>query len=739
MAYQEFRNGFKVQTGSAIDKRLLLSKAEMLTVEEDYTMPDEYFAVCKDDGKVYLYKASNTVDAETGKFRVIDDTLDKTNALINASTAAISTEETRAKAAEDLLNTAISNEVTAARSAESDLQTAITNEATTARAAESANATAIANEATRAQAAEAANAGAVTTETNRAEAAEAGLQTAINNFVKANPEISGDEDNLTSIEVNGTKYKVTGNSVEINKEDLIVEDYASAILGPDTITTSNGTVLNNPVVYLLNNYGGNNTERLSFKDPNDPDFDESFLLDDLGSSDWIAKNILNYSEDQTGIGIDTRCRFVFYDTDAETGGTIRFNETPYSILAKTGGNTFITEDPEETGFRFEIGIGADPETGNSRVFCELVEIPKEVIANPTLVGDEEDLTGLEVNGTKYKITGSSSATGSIGTNDFTKVVTYANLGNDSFSGQTLGIADTLPADYPEQVQVASIGAVIDSVATWDSFEPEPIPYTAGYLELSGNRQFELTLDREPNPWDGTVEYSTDLENWRIWNLRTSEYTTISSSEDGKLYLRGTGNTKITGLQGDYRFFEITNDVEISISGCFEALLDYNKLMHNFHPDMDAFCFASMFSRVSQIVYIDPDVFASRDTLTFGCYAYMFAGCSSLTIAPRLPAMSLARSCYKEMFRNCSALTAIPALPATNLIIDCYDNLFIESTSIHISDVQTAEYPNIYRVPFGNLRVESHDSGLEWMFDGTGGPITEIEVNKVYYTSNTVIS
>ena len=32
----------------------------------------------------------------------------------------------------------------------------------------------------------------------------------------------------------------------------------------------------------------------------------------------------------------------------------------------------------------------------------------EVIANPTLVGDEDSLTGLEVDGTKYKVSGGSS-------------------------------------------------------------------------------------------------------------------------------------------------------------------------------------------------------------------------------------------------------------------------------------------------------------------------------------------
>ena len=39
----------------------------MLSVE-DYGMPDVYFAICKDDGKFYLYNKSNISNSDTGKF-----------------------------------------------------------------------------------------------------------------------------------------------------------------------------------------------------------------------------------------------------------------------------------------------------------------------------------------------------------------------------------------------------------------------------------------------------------------------------------------------------------------------------------------------------------------------------------------------------------------------------------------------------------------------------------------------
>lgn len=61
--------GFKVGAAEAVDSRLTLSKAEMLAIK-DSLMPTVYLAVCKDDNDIYIYNKNNSVDPETGKFRV---------------------------------------------------------------------------------------------------------------------------------------------------------------------------------------------------------------------------------------------------------------------------------------------------------------------------------------------------------------------------------------------------------------------------------------------------------------------------------------------------------------------------------------------------------------------------------------------------------------------------------------------------------------------------------------------
>lgn len=69
--------GFKVGTAEAIDSRLVLSKNEMLAVK-DSLMPQIYFAVCKDDNSIYIYNKANTIDPETGKFRLYNSTESQT-------------------------------------------------------------------------------------------------------------------------------------------------------------------------------------------------------------------------------------------------------------------------------------------------------------------------------------------------------------------------------------------------------------------------------------------------------------------------------------------------------------------------------------------------------------------------------------------------------------------------------------------------------------------------------------
>ena len=193
-----------------------------------------------------------------------------------------------------------------------------------------------------------------------------------------------------------------------------------------------------------------------------------------------------------------------------------------------------------------------------------------------------------------------------------------------------------------------------------------------YLSFIGNEDFTLeTLDSYKS-WDGTLEYSTDKLNWTTWSGAK-----ISSS-GSKLYLRGTGNTKITGPWANRFSFTGTDALKIACEGNIENLLDYETVSAGGHPTMASKCYDSMFFGCTSLTTA-PELPATK--LTERCYAYMFQGCTSLTTAPALPATTLANDCYNGMLENCTALTTAPALPATTLASSCYRYMFYGCTSL----------------------------------------------------------
>ena len=199
-----------------------------------------------------------------------------------------------------------------------------------------------------------------------------------------------------------------------------------------------------------------------------------------------------------------------------------------------------------------------------------------------------------------------------------------------------------------------------------------------YLSFVANEDFTLKTYNTTKNWDGTLEYSTDTSTWTTWD------GTEISSAGSKLYLRGTGNTKIAGNDENYRFvFTGTSALKIACEGNIENLLDYTIVSSGNHPCMGTYC-----------------------------YDGMFYGCTSLTTAPALPATTLANYCYNSMFQGC--------------------------TKIKLSTTQTGEYQTPYRIPTSGTGATATNA-LQNMFAYTGGTFKGTpSINTTYYTSNTVV-
>lgn len=269
--------------------------------------------------------------------------------------------------------------------------------------------------------------------------------------------------------------------------------------------------------------------------------------------------------------------------------------------------------------------------------------------------------------------------------------------------------------------------------------PQPIPDNC--LTFSSAEPLTIAVSSGEKSWNGNMYYSTDAETWNEW-----DGTTISSAKHGteqRLYLRGSGNTIVTTAYV-WNTWEYTGD-NIRCVGNIENLLDYEMVANGEHPPMGTeYCFGNMFLHCPNLIEA-PEL--PSPTLNTGCYSNMFANCTKLEVPPSLPATTLAGMCYQSMFHGCTSLKVLPKLPATNLPYVCYSSMFEGCTNIKLSETQSDEYPNEYRIPTSGTGTRVANSVMD-MFKDTGGTFTGKynseydyvypELNKFYYTSNTVV-
>ena len=271
------------------------------------------------------------------------------------------------------------------------------------------------------------------------------------------------------------------------------------------------------------------------------------------------------------------------------------------------------------------------------------------------------------------------------------------------------VADDFPDVIREMLQVAP---------------PKP------YLTFRSPSSFTLQVNDAAKHWDGTLEYSTDTTTWSTWDGTTTLSSATTGSKNA-LYLRGTGNTVITGNSPNYKW--VLTGSDITCVGNIENLLDYVTVKSGVHPSMATYCYYHMFQDCTSLTQA-PALPAT--TLSESCYASMFDGCTALTQAPALPATTLAVACYASMFDGCTALTHAPSLPATTLAGGCYSYMFYRCSKIKLSSTQTGEYTIAYRIPTDGTGTTSNDA-LQNMFSNTGGTFTGTpEINTTYYLSNT---
>ena len=338
------------------------------------------------------------------------------------------------------------------------------------------------------------------------------------------------------------------------------------------------------------------------------------------------------------------------------------------------------------------------------------------------------------------------------------------------------------ANAPHPSNVGSAGQVLKKTETgteWAdaSFKPEG----KSYLTFSSPNSFTLKVNDTTKHWNGTLEYFSSNRTWTTWDGATT-LSSVDNDGDNVLYLRGTGNTVITGGNQNYKW--VLTGSDIACIGNIENLLDYATVESGNHPTMADYCYMGMFQDCTGLTqapalpaitlanycynymfqdctsltqapalpattlanYCYGNMFYNCTSLTQApalpattlandCYYYMFYGCTSLTQAPALPATTLADRCYSNTFYGCTSLTQAPALPATTMANNCYRSMFQGCTSLKLSTTQTDEYTQEYRIPSSGTGTTATNA-LTDMFTSTGGTFTGTpEINTTYYLSS----
>ena len=201
----------------------------------------------------------------------------------------------------------------------------------------------------------------------------------------------------------------------------------------------------------------------------------------------------------------------------------------------------------------------------------------------------------------------------------------------------------------------------------------PKPDGESYLTFKSQNSFKIGAHENTKSWDGTLEYFSSDNTWTVWD-GTGFLSALTNGAEYVLYLRGTGNTVVTGGQNPFKFL----GSDIACIGNIETLLDYVTVEAGGHPTMANNCYAFMFHGWTGLTQA-PELPAT--TLAQSCYGYMFYNCTSLTQAPELPATTMASYCYSEMFSYCTSLKQAPKISATTVADYCFYYMFSHCESL----------------------------------------------------------
>ena len=196
-------------------------------------------------------------------------------------------------------------------------------------------------------------------------------------------------------------------------------------------------------------------------------------------------------------------------------------------------------------------------------------------------------------------------------------------------------------------------------------EADLVPYVT--FSAKSEQTFKMDFQSFTLDTGDYFEYSVGGDNWQQF---TSTIEDIAfGGAKGNLRLRGKSSKGTAVSNTKCSTISFGNTTAVSCTGDIRTLIDY-KSYASANTENARFCY--LFSGCTALSTA-PELPAI--TLADYCYNFMFTNCSSLTTAPELPSMTLDVFCYAQMFQNCTSLKTAPALNAKTLVQSCYDKIF----------------------------------------------------------------
>lgn len=184
-------------------------------------------------------------------------------------------------------------------------------------------------------------------------------------------------------------------------------------------------------------------------------------------------------------------------------------------------------------------------------------------------------------------------------------------------------------------------------------------------------------------YNRVIEYSINDGSWTSITATTAS-ATFSVAAGDTVRFRGTNNTyagsksNYSGFEGGTAIFDVEGNIMSLVYG--DNFIGNTGLTGTYN-------FCSIFKKTN--CRSAENLILPSTTLTNYCYRAMFSWPASditpstvlLSVAPKLPATTLAQGCYWYMFENC-AITEAPELLATTLVRESYGYMFNGCNSLN---------------------------------------------------------